>query len=68
MEIVSGHLHVSLEFIPGKNRRYPFYGPWNRSEHLREEKYILPLPGMEPQLGAQILLTEISRFPPDKKS
>ena len=49
MEVVSGHLHVSLEFILGKNPRYPFYGLWNRSERLREEKYLLPLPGMEPQ-------------------
>jgi hypothetical protein len=68
MEVVSGHLHVPLEFIPGKNYRYPFYGPWNRSERLPEEKYFLLLPGMEPQLRAQLLLTDISRFPPDKKS
>jgi hypothetical protein len=41
MEVVSGHLHVSLEAIPGMNSRNPFYEPWNRSERLREEKYEL---------------------------
>jgi hypothetical protein len=42
---------TSCPFSPGKERRYPWYrrqgGPQSRAERGKEEKNLLPLPGIE---------------------
>jgi hypothetical protein len=51
---VSGQLHAPVTLPPGKQPWYPLYrglgGPHSRSEHYGEEKNLLPLPGIKPQI------------------